>query len=163
MQIGRMRDDLVEAILQANPDPVWIVDGDGEVIASNQAFARWRTTVQDDGAVSSWADAQRRALDGRAVVMDVHLVVSGIERSFAVHGYPVKDRPCAVMMAREIGGGEAEAAGHSPKTALQKAFSSPECLRDVLPPALPFPSAAPDGAAALSSLSDQGRHTPRRP
>src|SRR5258708_1614092 len=45
MQIGRMRDDLVEAILQANPDPVWIVDGDGEVIASNQAFARWRTTV----------------------------------------------------------------------------------------------------------------------
>src|SRR5258708_32755388 len=136
MQIGRMRDDLVEAILQANPDPVWIVDGDVEVIASNQAFARWRTTVQDDGAVSSWADAQRRALDGRAVVMDVHLVVSGIERSFAVHGYPVKDRPCAVMMEREIGGREGQGAGISIGGALDTPFFSQESLRELVPRSL---------------------------
>jgi signal transduction histidine kinase len=90
-------------------DPMWIVDRQGEVIAANRAFARWRSTVHADGAISSWAEAQRRALDGRAVVMDVHLVVSGIERSFAVHGYPVKDRNCAVMMSREITGMERQA------------------------------------------------------
>src|SRR5436305_13352786 len=101
-----MRDDLVEAILEASPDPMWVVDSEGEVIAANRAFVRWRTTVQADGAISSWADAQRRALDGRAVVMDVHLVISGIERSFAVHGYPVSDQHCAVMMAREMTGSE---------------------------------------------------------
>src|SRR5258708_33580554 len=138
MQIGRMRDDLVEAILQANPDPVWIVDGDGEVIASNPAFARWRMTVQNDGAVSSWADAQRRALDGRAVVMDVHLVVSGVERSFAVHGYPVKDRQCAVMMAREIIGSERQATDISVRLALEPLLAFEQTLMGLLTPALRF-------------------------
>src|SRR5229473_437526 len=158
MQIGRMRDDLVEAILQASPDPVWIVDGDGEVIASNHAFGRWRTTVQDDGAVSSWADAQRRALDGRAVVMDVHLVVSGIERSFAVHGYPVKDRRCAVMMAREIMGSERQAADISIELALNRLFASEETLGELLPRALEFLCTAEPWEAAIVWLAyeDEG-------
>src|SRR5258708_279006 len=153
-----MRDDLVEAILQASPDPVWIVDGDGEVIASNPAFARWRMTVPDDGSVSSWADAQRRALDGRAVVMDVHLVVSGVERSFAVHGYPVKDRQCAVMMAREIIGSERQATDISIELALNRLFASEESLRELLPRALEFLCTAEQWEAAVVWLAyeDEG-------
>jgi len=144
-----MPDRLIEALLEASPDPVWIVSENGEVIASNKAFARWRLTVQEDGAISSWADAQRRALDGRAVVMDVHLVTSGIERSFAVHGYPVRDRRCAVMMAREITGSERPAADISIELALNRLFASEETLSELLPRALEFLCTAEQWEAAI--------------
>jgi signal transduction histidine kinase/putative methionine-R-sulfoxide reductase with GAF domain len=153
-----MRDDLVDAILEASPDPMWIVDREGEVIAANRAFARWRTTVHADGAISSWAEAQRRALEGRAVVMDVHLVVSGIERSFAVHGYPVKDGSCAVMMSREITGMERQAQDVSIELALNRLFEADETLSELLPQALEFLCTAEQWEAAIVWLAyeDEG-------
>jgi signal transduction histidine kinase len=153
-----MRDDLLDAILEAGPDPMWIVDREGEVIAANRAFARWRTTVHADGAISSWAEAQRRALDGRAVVMDVHLVVSGIERSFAVHGYPVKDGSCAVMMSREITGMERQAQDVSIELALNRLFEADETLSELLPQALEFLCTAEQWEAAIVWLAyeDEG-------
>jgi signal transduction histidine kinase len=153
-----MRDDLVDAILEASPDPMWIVDREGEVIAANRAFARWRTTVHADGAISSWAEAQRRALEGRAVVMDVHLVVSGIERSFAVHGYPVKDGSCAVMMSREITGIERQAQDVSIELALNRLFEADETLSELLPQALEFLCTAEQWEAAIVWLAyeDEG-------
>ena len=53
-----------------------------------KALALLRSFVREGGAVSSWQEAQQRALDGRAVAMDVHLLVSGVERNFVVHAYP---------------------------------------------------------------------------
>src|SRR5258708_7520287 len=85
--------------------------------------------------------------------MDVHRVVYGMERSFAVRGYPVKDRPCAVMMAREIGGSGRQATDISLGLALNRLFSSEEALRELLPRALEFLCTAEQWEAAIVWLA----------
>ncbi len=148
-----MTDDLVEALLEASPDPVWVVGRDGAVVAFNQAYARWTAFVQEEGAVTSWKDAQQRALNGRAVVMDAHLVVSGVERNFAVHAHPVKDGNGAVMMVREIAAGGRQSADLSIELALNRLFASEESLGELLAGALEFLCVAEQWEAGILWLA----------
>src|SRR5216684_6976240 len=148
-----MSDDLVEALLEASPDPVWVVGRDGAVIAFNQAYVRWTAFVREEGAVSSWEDAQGRALNGRSVMMDVHLMVSGVDRNFAVHAYPVKGGRCAVMMVREIAVSERQSADQSIELALNRLFASEEPLSDLLARALEFLCTAEQWEAGILWLA----------
>lgn len=105
---------VVDALLDLSPDPVWLVDSEGLVTAFNRPFARWWTSVAGmapraraplEGATPALRDAQRRVLAGRSMVVDLRLVVDGVEQPYAVHGRPVGlpgDVDAAAFLAREV-------------------------------------------------------------
>ena len=104
---------LSDAILGLVPDPLWIVDQAGQVTTFNAAFERWWAGVSGQAPhrgmkvdpTISLHDAQQRALGGRTVMIDFHVVVSSTARTYAIHARPLADGGTVVgagLIAREI-------------------------------------------------------------
>ncbi|HEX6099538.1 MAG TPA: ATP-binding protein [Thermoanaerobaculia bacterium] len=92
--------DALQAVLETVPDPLWIVDGSFAVTRSNGAFASLAAKGLDP-STPWWRDLARRVLNGRAVSADLHVVIDGVERTFAVTGTPA-DGDGAVFLARDV-------------------------------------------------------------
>jgi signal transduction histidine kinase len=92
--------DALQAVLETVPDPLWIVDGSFAVTRSNGAFASVSAKGLDP-STPWWRDLARRVLNGRSVSADLHVVIDGVERTFAVTGTPA-DGGGAVFLARDV-------------------------------------------------------------
>lgn len=80
---------VLQAVLDAVPDPMWVVDRGLAVVARNAAFEK----VAGDGSLK---DLASRVLAGRTVSTELRVA----ERRYLVTGTPSGD--CAVFTAREI-------------------------------------------------------------
>src|SRR3990170_8676640 len=92
--------DAIEALMETVPDPLWIVGTDFETTRFNPAFASLRA-LGFDASTFWWRDLARRVLAGRSVSADTHVVVDGVQRTFAVTGTPAGSDG-AVFLARDI-------------------------------------------------------------
>src|ERR1700682_2113931 len=100
---------LVAALLGSAQDATWVVSRDLAITHFNDAFSRLAIRslgVAPDPGISlntlvdasrhpaiheRWLDLFRRALSGRSVVSDGHLVIDGVDRSYSITGVPVME------------------------------------------------------------------------
>jgi PAS domain S-box-containing protein len=120
----------LDALVDLSPDPVWVIDASGAVIASNSAFQRW------SGAAPQLAELQRRALAGRSIMANVRLVVAGVERTYGLHARPVESGGVA-FTAREIAA-EDDGGERALELALMHLFASNDPLPELLAKTLEF-------------------------
>jgi signal transduction histidine kinase len=80
---------LLQAVLDAVPDPMWVIDRGLSVVARNAAFEK----VASDPSLT---DLAARVLTGRTVSTELRIA----ERRYLVTGTPSND--CAIFTAREI-------------------------------------------------------------
>jgi signal transduction histidine kinase len=92
--------DTIEALLETVPDPLWMVGVHFGVTRFNSAFAALRAKGFDPSA-EWWRDLAGRVLEGRSVSADTHVVVDGVQRTFAVTGTPAGGDG-AVFLARDV-------------------------------------------------------------
>ncbi|HYC61342.1 MAG TPA: ATP-binding protein [Thermoanaerobaculia bacterium] len=141
----------LDALVDLSPDPLWVIDASGSVIASNSAFQRW------SGAGPQLAELQRRALAGRSIMANVRLIVGGVERTYAVHARPVESGGVA-FTAREVlhdGDGSERAL----ELALMHLFASNDPLPELLAKTLEFLCVSDRwDAAALWRIDGQALH-----
>ena len=124
----------VDAIVDLSPDPLWVLDGAGTMVASNSAYQRWWGEI--GGHAPELADLQRRALSGRSIMANVRLIANGVERMYSVHARPVASGGVA-FAAREVMAG-AEEGARATELALMHLFASNEPFRNLLTTTLEF-------------------------
>src|SRR5688500_11303655 len=73
---------MLDAVVDLSPDPRWIVDASGKVVAFNVAYDTWWTAI--GGVAPQLADLQQRAQRGRSIIADVRLIAGGIERTYTI-------------------------------------------------------------------------------
>lgn len=120
----------LDALVDLSPDPLWVIDAGGSVIASNSAFQRWT------GAGPQLTELQRRALTGRSIMANVRLIVGGIERTYAVHARPVESGGVA-FTAREVVA-DGDGSDRALELALMHLFASNDPLPELLAKTLEF-------------------------
>ena len=76
---------MLDALVDLSPDPLWVLDAAGAVVACNSAFHRWWTQVTGiapvpgaalQGGAPQLADLQRRALSGRSIMANIRVIVA---------------------------------------------------------------------------------------
>src|SRR5215213_9467497 len=92
--------DTIEALLETVPDPLWIVGTHFGITRFNSAFAALRAKGFD-ASTEWWRDLAGRVLKGRSVSAETHVVVDGVQRTFAVTGTPAGGDG-AVFLARDV-------------------------------------------------------------
>ncbi|MFL6246181.1 MAG: ATP-binding protein [Thermoanaerobaculia bacterium] len=125
----------LDALVDLSPDPVWVIDAAGSLVASNSAFQRWQRDIAHGGG-PQLAELQRRALAGRSIMANVRLIAAGIERTYAIHARPV-DTGGVAFTAREAEE-EREGSERSIELALMHLFASNDPLDVVLTRTLEF-------------------------
>ena len=91
--------NVLEALFETVPDPLWIVTAERSVPRSNRAFVSLCNSGFDPLA-PWWLDLARRVLAGRSVSADAKIIVDGVERTFAVTGTPADEG--AIFLARDV-------------------------------------------------------------
>jgi signal transduction histidine kinase len=92
--------DVITALFETVPDPLWIVNGEHAITRSNAAFTSL-SAKGFDASTAWWRDLVRRVLAGRSVSADTHAVIDGVQRTFTVTGTPAGDGG-AVFLARDV-------------------------------------------------------------
>lgn len=126
---------MLDALVDLSPDPVWVIDAAGSVVASNSAFQRWQRDIAHGGG-PQLAELQRRALAGRSIMANVRLIAAGVERTFAIHARPV-DTGGVAFTVREAEQ-EGEGSERAIELALMHLFASNDPLDQVLTKTLEF-------------------------
>jgi len=136
-----------DAVVAVCPDPMWVVDAGGFLIAFNDAFEHWWREVSGtvpilgnaiEGRPPRVTELQRRALDGRSAMTDVRLIVSGIERTYAIHAQPAAEAGGAAFAARVSTREAPYVSETSIELALMHLFASDEPLAELAGRALEF-------------------------
>jgi signal transduction histidine kinase len=141
----------LDALVDLSPDPVWVIDSTGAVVASNSAYRRW------PAAAPQLLDLQHRALGGRSIMANARIIVDGIERTFAVHARPIEEGGAA-FTARETAP-DGDDSGRALELALMHLFASSDPLPDVLRKTLEFLCATDRwDAAALWRIDGNALH-----
>ena len=91
--------NVLEALFETVPDPLWIMTPERSVLRSNRAFVSLCNSGFDPLA-PWWLDLARRVLAGRSVSADAKIIVDGVERTFAVTGTPTDEG--AIFLARDV-------------------------------------------------------------
>jgi signal transduction histidine kinase len=91
--------NVLEALFETVPDPLWIVTREHSVTRSNRAFVSLCHSGFDPLA-PWWRDLARRVLAGRDVSADAKIIVDGVERTFSVTGTPADEG--AIFLARDV-------------------------------------------------------------
>jgi signal transduction histidine kinase len=89
---------LIDALLAAAHDAVWILGREGQLVRGNDAFARLRSRAGE-----LWPDVAREALSGRDVTVEGRLLIGGSGRAFVIRGTPMAGGG-AVLTARDVTG-----------------------------------------------------------
>ncbi|HKR66663.1 MAG TPA: PAS domain-containing protein, partial [Thermoanaerobaculia bacterium] len=137
---------MLDALVDLSPDPLWVLDAAGVVVAHNSAFQRWWAELSGgaapgvgdllEGGAPQLADLQRRALVGRSIMANVRVIVSGVERTYTFHARPVESGGVA-FTARELPP-EGDGAERAVELALLHLFASNDPLDELLTKTLEF-------------------------
>lgn len=147
-----------DAVVDVCPDPMWVVDAGGFLIAFNAAFEQWWREVSGttptlgnaiEGRPQRIVELQRRALEGRAAMTDVRLIVRGIEQTFAIHAQPAAAAGGAAFAARIATHEAPYVSETSIELALMHLFASDEPLAELAGRALEFLCATDGWDAAI--------------
>lgn len=92
--------NVVDALLRTVSDPLWVVTPELEISRFNPAFEALRAKGLDI-LTPWWRDLAQRVLAGRSVSADMHLLIDGVERTFAITGTPAGNDG-AVFLARDV-------------------------------------------------------------
>ena len=146
---------MLDALVDLSPDPVWVIDAGGVVVASNSAFQRWQRDIAQGGG-PQLAELQRRALGGHSIMANIRLIAAGIERTFAIHARPV-DTGGVAFTAREAAE-DGEGSDRAIELALMHLFASNDSLDEVLTKTLEFLCATDrwDAGALWRIVNDGG-------
>jgi signal transduction histidine kinase len=140
-----VRRAVLDAVVDLSPDPLWVVDAGGKLVACNSAFQRWwrdatGTTPPAGGPPAGGppqlAELQRRALEGRSIMANIRLILGGVERTYTLSARPVENGGVA-FTSRELTG-EGEVAERGVELALLHLFASSDPLDDLLHKTLEF-------------------------
>ena len=136
---------MLDALVDLSPDPLWVLDGAGAVVACNSAFHRWWKELTGmaaalgvvlEGGAPQLADLQRRALSGRSIMANIRVIVAGIERTYTLQARPV-DTGGVAFTAREVAP-DGEGSERAVELALLHLFASALPLDELLTKTLEF-------------------------
>lgn len=127
---------ILDAVFETVGDPLWIVSPEMVVTRGNGPFAALQKQGFDPLA-PWWRDLARRALAGRSVSADGHIVLDGVDRAFRVCASPAGDDG-AVFLARDVtdlSHGERE---DNLELAVTRIFAADKTLEEALDDVLAF-------------------------
>lgn len=128
---------LLDALVDLSPDPVWLIDAGGTLLAANSAYQRWQRDVAA-GAAPQLAELQRRALGGRSIMANIRMIAGGIERTFAVYARPIESEAGGVAFTAREAAPEGDGDDRAVELALLHLFASSDPRSDVMTKALEF-------------------------
>lgn len=118
---------MLDALVDLSPDPSWVIDGAGTIVAANSAFQRWQ-----DQIAPQLEPLQRRALTGRSIMADIRVA----DRTFSLQARPV-DGGGVAFVARVVES-EHDGSTRAIELALMHLFASTDPLSVVIDKALEF-------------------------
>lgn len=153
------------SILDGLPDPAWMIDGAGVLVAFNAAFAGFIRAMGREAAAAIpfrelvagtdreelWRDLVTRVLGGRMVAADARFVSGGNERAYMIHGTPTRDG--SFFFAREVTVHHA-LREDSLELALTRLFATEPTLDAALARAIAFVCTSEEWDAAVAWILD---------
>jgi len=152
-------DRLLSTVLETVADAVWIVDAGLSLTTFNAAFAILcaKAFHSFPSLPEDWRDLARRAMSGRTVSSDVHLVIDGVSRSFTISGAPVMRGDvidAAVFTARDVTDTSRLGREDLLELTVTRVFATKESLEEALHDVLEFVCEADGWDAAVLWLVD---------